>query len=463
MCVGFASLFLLLLIAFTSPAVMARWSGLPYLWVVGLSSAASGLAIILAFRGRSPVFRLPGRLLLAWNLLFLLALVGAILPYQVAFPNDPSGYPLLEPAAGVVGPAALVLALLLHPVLYTDAAILLGRLSGPGISTPRLAGGMALAALYQVLLIFAHVFTTIYDYVPVVGPFFRDRYWLVYALPGLVLALAVSAVKEPLELSRAPEYQRWPAFSAAALALLTLWMAARTTYLPLAAPGTQGLRAMTYNIQQGYGADGGKNFAGQLAVISERQPDILGLQESDTARIAGGNSDVVRYLAESLRMYSYYGPRPVTGTFGIALLSRYPIENPRTYYLHSTGEQTAVILAEIHAAGKPYTIMVTHLGNGGPLVQQQQILSLLPGRQNVILMGDFNFRPGSEPYLQTVAALQDGWLAAAEKEINPPGQDVDRRIDHFFLSPNLGAVFAENIGKGPSDHPGVVLEIPFAP
>ena len=69
--------------------------------------------------------------------------------------------------------------------------------------------------------------------------------------------------------------------------------------------------------------------------------DIIGLQECDTARIANGNADIVKYFADRLDLYSYYGPKTVTGTFGIALLSKYPIEDPQTVYLYSLGEQTA--------------------------------------------------------------------------------------------------------------------------
>ena len=101
---------------------------------------------------------------------------------------------------------------------------------------------------------------------------------------------------------------------------------------------------------------------------------IIGLQESDTARIAGGNADVVAYLADRLEMYSYYGPSPVSGTFGIALLSRYPIGNPRTYYLYSEGEQVAITDADIRIDDKSYKVFVTHLGNDGPMIQVRQML-----------------------------------------------------------------------------------------
>ena len=136
---------------------------------------------------------------------------------------------------------------------------------------------------------------------------------------------------------------------------------------------------MTYNIQQGFDAEGNKNLEGQLAVIRTVNPDILGLQESDTARVANGNVDAVRYFADNLNMYSYYGPTTTTGTFGIALLSKYPIQNPTTFFMYSTGEQTATIHAEISKGGKTYQVFVTHLGNDGPMFQVEDLLTRIQG------------------------------------------------------------------------------------
>jgi hypothetical protein len=47
---------------------------------------------------------------------------------------------------------------------------------------------------------------------------------------------------------------------------------------------------LTANIQQGYNADGYKHFYGQLALMRELEANIIGLQESDTVRIAGGGA-----------------------------------------------------------------------------------------------------------------------------------------------------------------------------
>ena len=143
------------------------------------------------------------------------------------------------------------------------------------------------------------------------------------------------------------------------------------------------------------------------------------MQETDTNRIAGGNSDLVRYFADNLGYYSYYGPKTVAGTFGIALLSRYPIENPRTVYLYSEGEQTAAIMAQING----FNVVVTHLGNDGPIVQQQKLLQEIDGTSSVLAMGDFNFTPDTEQYRLTRTKLDDAWLLKWPQGVDDRGYD----------------------------------------
>jgi endonuclease/exonuclease/phosphatase family metal-dependent hydrolase len=210
---------------------------------------------------------------------------------------------------------------------------------------------------------------------------------------------------------------------------------------------------MTYNIQQGFDRVGNANLPGQLAAIKRVNPDVLGLEESDTARIANGNADAVRFFANNLGMYSYYGPTTTAGTFGIALLSKYPIANPRTFFMYSKGEQTACIEAEIAAGSKRYTVFVTHLGNDGPIIQLQNVLSRVPTVPDVILLGDFNFGPRTPQYALATQTLKDAWLARwpGGKEIwQAGGQD---RIDLLFVSPQTQVAEAEYVPDPASDHP----------
>jgi endonuclease/exonuclease/phosphatase family metal-dependent hydrolase len=186
---------------------------------------------------------------------------------------------------------------------------------------------------------------------------------------------------------------------------------------------------------------------------------VIGLQESDTNRIANGNTDIVRYFADNLDMYSYFGPKTITGTFGIALLSKYPIENPQTFYMYSEGEQTATIVAQITVDGQTFDVFVTHLGNGGPVVQQQAILQEVDGKQDVVLIGDFNFRPQTEQYELTTSLLDDAWLLIWPTGENDQGMDPLDRIDHTFVTPGMNVVDAWYLLSPASDHPAMITEI----
>jgi endonuclease/exonuclease/phosphatase family metal-dependent hydrolase len=330
-----------------------------------------------------------------------------------------------------------------------------------------LGGSFALGSLFLLVLIFAQVFTTAYDYIPVVGPLFRDEFWLVFLAGGLLLALPTLLVRKST-LAQAEggggSGSAYPlAAGIACLTVITFLGAALTAPHPAtpSGPETARLRVLTYNIQQGYNRGGQIGIDDQLAAIHRENPDVVGLQESDTARIANGNNDVVRYFASRMQMYSYYGPSTVAGTFGIALLSRYPIQNPRTYYMYSVGEQTAVIEAQITVSGKTYNVFVTHLGNGGPIIQQEQVLQLVESKENVLLMGDFNFKPDTDQYRLTTSMLSEAGalLLRYPEYLSHQGVDPSRRIDYLFVSNGLKIIDYRYLTGPQSDHPALVTDI----
>jgi len=441
--------------------VIARWTGASYLLVIVLGTLGLvGFAWLMLGRLWSWAAFTPARLVLL-NLFFVASLVLTILPHQVAFPGEPGGYPLYEPPVSWLTYLPLVLTLLLFPLIVLDFALYARELLALQPTPRALGGGFSLGALFLLVMIFAHVFTTVYDYIPFIGPFFRDKFWLVHLVVGLALLLPLPFIRKQGE---SPEENAggMPALAGAlALVALASFIAAWLTSAKPSSPsgGATTLRVMTYNVQQGYSKDGMKNFDGQLALIRAQNPDMLGLQESDTNRIAGGNSDLVRYFADRLGMYSYYGPKTVPGTFGIALLSRYPIEDPRTFYMYSEGEQTAAIWAQVTVDGRGFDVFVTHLGNGGPIVQQQAILGEVQGLQYVILMGDFNFRPDTEQYRITVELLEDAWLVRWPSGVDDQELNPDRRIDHVFLTPGTQVLDARYLLSPASDHPAEVVQI----
>jgi len=452
---GWMAVLGMLYFAFVNPSVLARWAEADYRVVVLLLATALGLYAWLLASGRSA--QVSPALLVGWNLLFLFCGVLAIqLSTLPAFPKDPAAYPLYQGPASIWQQIPLYLLVLLSPVVLVDFQALTAELARRESSQRRLAGSFALAALFFLIMVFAQVFTTVYDYMPVVGPWMRDRFWLAFVLPGAGMILPVLALRVPRR-GRAAGLHPWALPVTLALLVGAVLAAAFSGRFDPIPDGSTGLRVLTYNIQQGYDADGNRAHEQQMQGIRDLAPDIIGLQETDTARFSGGNSDLVRVIAEGLGMHAYYGPRTVTGTFGIALLSRYPLENPRTFFMYSAGEQTAAIEADVNVDGVRYHILVTHLGNGGPVIQQEQVLKQLAGKQNVIAMGDFNFRPDTEQYALTTAQLEDAYVLAGEAPTE--GLNPARRIDHMFVSPGMAVRSAEYINTPLSDHPALLVEI----
>ena len=458
--VGWISAFAILYLSFTAPNVIARWTGASYLVILAATGVVLSAWAWLSTTGRLRARPLSPRALTIWNLVFILALVLTIAGHQVRFPPDPATYPLAEPPTRPWQQVPLAVMLLSFPVLLVDVRRFTARLIEEQPGTRALGAGYALAALFMLLLILGQIFTTVYDYIPVIGPFFRDKFWLIYAVAGAGLTLPTLLLRKGSVQAEPARRGAWalPALVAVSgLAALGVAFAATPRPGKGPAPG-ETLRVCTYNVQQGYDARGQKNADGQLALLRRVDADVIGLQESDTNRAAGGNDDLVRYMADRLDMYSYYGPKTVPGTFGIALLSKYRIEGARTFYMYSLGEQTAAIAAQIHIGETTYNVYVTHLGNGGPIVQQEEVLEELAS-EDVILVGDFNYRPDTPQYRLTTAVLDDAWALRWPQGVDGEGRQFPERIDHVFVSPGTDVVAARYYTEPESDHPALVVEI----
>jgi endonuclease/exonuclease/phosphatase family metal-dependent hydrolase len=440
---GLVAALTLLYFAFTSPSVIARWTDANYLLILGMVLFAL-IVYVVSFKRLLHLLR---SVIMVWNVIFVIALSVTLLAYQIYFPASSSGYPLPEPLAPAWSSITLILTCLLFPVILLDLTLYSRELIARRPSLRALGGAFTLGSLFLLIMIFAQVFTTVYDYIPVVGPLLRDRFWLVFCFAGIVMLLPLVLVRR----GTVPDgvSLKLPVSFVALVVIVALVGAVSPIFFSASVTEPDSLRVLTYNIQQGYDAAGQLNYAGQLALMRNLKPDIIGLQETDTNRIAGGNSDLVRYFADHLGYYSYYGPKTVAGTFGIALLSRYPIDNPRTIYLYSEGEQTAAIIAQING----YNVVVTHLGNDGPIVQQQNLLQEIDGLPSVLVMGDFNFKADTDQYRLTRTKLDDAWL------LRWPQDDAYNNIDHLFVTPGVTVKEATYLTTPDSDHPALLVEI----
>lgn len=98
-------------------------------------------------------------------------------------------------------------------------------------------------------------------------------------------------------------------------------------------------------------------------LIKELEVDIIGLLESDLQRIIMGNRDTTQFLAEDLGMYVDYGPGPNKHTWGVALLSKFPIINSTHHLLPSpVGELAPAIHATLDCYGDLVDVFVFHSG-----------------------------------------------------------------------------------------------------
>lgn len=442
--------------AFASPAVIARWLDLSYPAVVLVVGGWCALWPILASRLR---FRLPRSWLVVWNVLFGLALTGGLWLARLPFPSRPTMPPLVVSQPDPVAQGLLWLALLLMPVLFEDFGRFSGHLSA-GYRPPRtVAGGMLLALLLTVVLVFIHVFTNVWGYVEPVSRPFRNHFWLPFGLLSLALTLAV------LRAGTAPtrDKKTSPAAGLSPVAgLLWIGLALGVVFTTPSPPPIQAgdsLRVMTYNIQAGNNDAGERDFDAQVALIRRLNPDLIALQESDTPRLSLNNHDLVRYFAHRLGYYVVYGPPTVAGTFGTALLSRFPLQNPRVIYTFSDQDEIGTTVAEFDFGGQTVTVANVHPDGSktAMLVFADTLVAQLGPRSPLIVLGDFNLREG-DPAYETIAALwQNAWLARYPTGIRPDGLDMSgrQRIDHIFVDEAWKVLDADYILPPDShtDHP----------
>jgi len=207
-------------------------------------------------------------------------------------------------------------------------------------------------------------------------------------------------------------------------------------------PGKSSLRVMTYNIQAANDGSGEQAYDRQLALIRQVSPDILALQESDTARISLNNNDYVRYYASQLGYYSYYGPTTVTGTFGTAILSKYPLLNTEAIFSYSDTDEIGTTEAVIEVAGARFNLYDVHPDGSdtAKLICIQTLLERSKAEPNVIVLGDYNLRDTEKAYQLIASVYTNAWVSVYPSKISSDGIDMSgpNRIDHIFMSRSLG-------------------------
>jgi endonuclease/exonuclease/phosphatase family metal-dependent hydrolase len=458
---GIFLVLVLVIFAFSAPAVITRWTEGNYaLIVIAVCLLAAVWAWLAIARPQLPD-RLGRGLLLVWNLFFALSLAATILAHRVAFPRTPGSPAVLVGTPAWWQQVPLVLMLLLFPVIFLDLRLFVNRIRKLNPTPRDLVPGLLLGSAALVLLIFVDIFTNVWGYIAPVSTPFRNMFWLPFLLSAGGITLLAWGRKK-VEGDPAPEAGKFPWGWTALLGLLVLGCAfgSLRTAKPLAVvPGTASLRVMTYNIQAANDAFGEQSYDRQLALIRQVSPDILALQESDTARISLNNNDYVRYYASRLGYYSYYGPTTVTGTFGTAILSKYPLQNTHAVFSYSDTDEIGTAEAEIEVTGRRFNLYDIHPDGSDitKLICVQTVLEQSRDQSNVIVLGDFNLRESEAAYQLIAGLYTNAWVSVYPSKISPDGIDMSgsNRIDHIFVSPSLGVRSATYIlpPASATDHP----------
>lgn len=156
------------------------------------------------------------------------------------------------------------------------------------------------------------------------------------------------------------------------------------------------LRIMSYNIHNGMGLDEKRDLQRIARVIRQLAPDVVAVEEVDSATERSGRVDMLKILAAEALMYPVFGPAIdyQGGRYGVGILAK---EKPVKHYtlaLPGREEQRVFLVAEF----ENYVFCATHFS----LTEEDQLLSVSLIREAVkdyakpvFLAGDLNTSPDS--------------------------------------------------------------------
>lgn len=266
----------------------------------------------------------------------------------------------------------------------------------------------------------------------------------------------------------------------------------------LAFPGlaqAESLKLMSYNIRCGLcEAEGTPQYWPERKLllahlIQTQQPDLIGLQEAELFQV----HDLVAMLPQ----YQWFGEGRDDGktkgesTAVLYRKDKLQLLSANTLWLSETpgkvskGWDAALNRTftktrfKAHKSSQSFYFFNTHFDHMGQQAQLQSAVllgkevELLPKESKVLLTGDFNVEPNSEPYKALSKSLNDSALVAKQKlsknagtfngfgrEPNSPSQT----IDFIFVSSNLQvqSYQVDNRrynGLYPSDHEALVAVV----
>lgn len=204
----------------------------------------------------------------------------------------------------------------------------------------------------------------------------------------------------------------------------------------------QVIRVLSYNIHHGVNNKGILDIQGIATVILATNPDLVALQEVDSATARVEKADQLKALAEATGMYVYFGKAMGLegGGYGNGILSRYPIEKGYNIELPSTGaggepRTAAVVAVQLPGDSNRLHFASAHLDHLEPpadrLVQCGILIKHFGQHTTpVILAGDMNALPASKEI-----TLLKGTFTDATEKLGPtwPAEKPTQKLDYVLL------------------------------
>ncbi|MFC4555243.1 endonuclease/exonuclease/phosphatase family protein [Georgenia faecalis] len=251
------------------------------------------------------------------------------------------------------------------------------------------------------------------------------------------------------------------------------------------------MRLATFNILHGRSlVDREVDLDRYARAVADLDADVLALQEVDRDQPRSHGADLTAIAADAMGAPHHRFAATLTGlpgvwtgatgdhqpnaaSYGVALLSRYPVTSWSVLKLPALrgrvpvvfpgrrrlnmvlDEPRVALVAVVEAPGGPMTVVSTHLTfipGWGPVQLRRLVYRLADLPRPAVLMGDLNL-VGSRP------AQVTGWHTLAEG-LTFPVADPNRQLDHILadgpLRPTSDSL---SIDTGVSDHRALVVEV----
>ncbi len=242
------------------------------------------------------------------------------------------------------------------------------------------------------------------------------------------------------------------------------------------------LKAVTYNIHQGFSNDGRVDLVPAYEELERIDADIIFLQESEGIWPHTGVVDPVKFLAQRLDMNYIRGVDVKEGVYGVSILSRTRLRDPEVHFLDSREDQRVAVSCKATIGGREMTLISVHIGLSQrdrevQIAQLSEIIMEIDGE--VIIGGDFNTEPddpimapmnnipfcgafhGGNVSNVTSVGLSSAWYSAQSRNApldtcTFPAEGIDlprEHIDYILFSPTMLCVEAGiEDGAEASDH-----------